>query len=163
MNDTGLSKIKDHEQIPVFTLPSALNWQISSSNYKQKKNLVIFFAHDLSCEQSHDLVISLNNNIDRYRYLNSEVLFITADDVYEQKNLIQVMEISYPLLSDPGFEAKSKYIKNNLGRAVAVFVVDKFGELFEHHIEKDELDLPSQNDIFDTLKLIENQCPECGV
>lgn len=159
-------KLADFQVIPDFSYPSSLGVPVGLWTYKQRKNLVIFFFHDERCPGCRERLRQFAQSLDRFRELDTQVLAITTASQSEVTRLAQEEGLTFPVLSDPTASFMQRLVRYEASAgppAVGLFVTDRFGALYTQKVGRSERDLPSVEEILDTIYYIEMQCPECGV
>src|ERR1044072_913367 len=157
-------EINAGDMIPSFSLPGVnVHGNISPWDYKQSKNLVLFFFHDRECAQCLRLLRELAQSYEEYRQLNTEILAIASSDLQVLSKLQDEMQLPFPLLSDPGAAVFASYEEwSDVTRPVfGVFIADRWGALFMKTVGSDTERMPSGSEIRGWLSFIEIQCPEC--
>jgi peroxiredoxin len=150
--------------IPLFRLPAANRpQQLGPWDYKQNKNLVLFFFHSPACLPCRHLLRDLSTGCSEYHELNTEVLGISQAGIEELRQLQHDLGLQFPLLSDTDGRVVDTYLGHLRSRLLdtAVFVADRYGALYSKTTAADADELPSEREIRDWLWFIEIQCPEC--
>lgn len=89
-------EVKPGKMIPLFRVPAADGSQLGPWDYKQNKNLVLFFFHSTRCLPCRQLLKDLAKGYSEYPQLNTEVLGISEAAIEELREL----GLPFPLLSD---------------------------------------------------------------
>ncbi len=119
---------------------------------------MIFF---LSCGEQ-EFLIRIEDAYDRIKEQNGEAVVICPAPLEEIEGMYRKNRLSYWILSDEKQEIFSRFIESSKGEGVAaLFVTDKFGEIFFQYIVETIKELPPFEDIVKSLEFIESQCPEC--
>ena len=148
-----------------FTLTSTLGQRTSLSDYRGRSNLVLIFAG--AGDNKPDLRILAGIATDYDRFLDEQALVFVimqctqgkAVRIKEQENL------PFPLLLDEdGRIHRIAGAADNYGRpATAIYITDRFGEVFAVYRAAEGQAMPSAGEIVEWLTFINSQCPECGV
>ena len=149
--------------IPFFNLSSTKGGSISTWDFKQRKNLVIYFFGGIDCAPCRETLKKFADNYYNYRRLNTEVLAIGTDSLANLSGLARELNLPFPLLSDADAKTANKYTYINPETNLpypSIFVADKYGSLEEEWIAKDESGLPAQEKVLALLELLELRCPE---
>ena len=157
-------EINAGDLLPSFSLPGVnVPGNISPWDYKQRKNLVLFFFHDRGCAQCLRLLRELAQSYEEYRQLNAEILAIVSSDLQDLSKLQHELQLPFPLLSDPGAAVFASYEewRGSVRPAFGVFIADRWGALFMRTVGSDTERLPGDSEIRGWLSFIEIQCPEC--
>lgn len=156
--------IELNEFIPPFELVSVKGTRINVWDYKQKKNLLVAFLHNLDCIACRDRVLSFALRYPEYKDLNTEILLVVREE--PRGELLKLtQDLPFPVLVDLDGTVARNY--EELGPEgnprPGVFIADRFGSLQAAYVRELESDLPGDDEIIPTLSLIESECPECGV
>lgn len=145
------------DQAPDFTLKSKsddLN-DISLSDYKGQKNVVILFVPLAYTSVCTDELCSVSGGLADYDALDAQVLGISVDSPFAQEAWAKESGITFPLLSDFNKEVSAAYgsqFEDLLGfKGVAkrsAFVVDKSGVVRFASVSDDPTVVPD----FDAIK-----------
>jgi peroxiredoxin len=157
-------ELKPGMMIPLFRLPAADRaQQLGPWDYKQNKNLVLFFFHSPPCLVCQQLLRDLAKGYSEYPQLNAEVLAISQAGIEELGQIQRELDLPFPLLSDMGGKVFGAYLGQVGGglRETGVFVADRYGALYTGATAADADALPTEKEIRDWLTFIEIQCPEC--
>ena len=158
-------KFEREQVIPYTTLPSNRGVKVDLWNYKQNKNLVLFFYHGNKCKEC---VRKLKELIDSYvdiNSLDSEVIAITVSSTINSSGQLDGIQTPFPILIDEvgDFTKKFTYIddKNNTPFP-SIFITDRYGAVRFQRIAEEANHLPTANDLINWLLLIQSECPECS-
>lgn len=146
------------DQAPDFTLKSKsgddMN-DISLSDYRDNKNVVILFFPLAYTGVCTDEMCSVSGGLADYDALDAQVLGISVDSPFAQEAWAKENDITVPLLSDFNKEVSAAYgsqFEDLLGfKGVAkrsAFVVDKSGVVRFASVSDDPTQLPD----FDAIK-----------
>ena len=146
------------DQAPDFTLKSKsgddMN-DISLSDYRDEKNVVILFFPLAYTGVCTDEMCSVSGGLAEYDALNAQVLGISVDSPFAQEAWAEKEGITIPLLSDFNKEVSAAYgsqFEDLIGfKGVAkrsAFVVDKSGVVRFASVSDDPTELPN----FDAIK-----------
>lgn len=149
------------QQLRDFVLPSALGRQVRLSDYRGHSSLVLIVAGNDSA--SSGLLATLAGQYGQIRNEEAEVLVVlwtTREQAGQRK---QQMPLPYPVLADEdGNLHRQLGATDSQGRvAPAVYITDRFGEVFASYRTRDQQPLPSLQEILNWLEFINAQCPEC--
>jgi mycoredoxin-dependent peroxiredoxin len=122
---------------PEFTLKDQNQQDVSLSNFRGKKRVVlVFYPLDWSpvCTKEHACFV---NDMKKFEQLDAQVLGVSVDSVWSHKAYAEKMGIHYPLLADfqPRGAVANKYgifleDKGITGRAI--WIIDRDGKLAWH-------------------------------
>ena len=146
------------DQAPDFTLKSKsgddMN-DISLSDYRDEKNVVILFFPLAYTGVCTDEMCSVSGGLADYDALDAQVLGISVDSPFAQEAWAKENDITVPLLSDFNKEVSAAYgsqFEDLIGfKGVAkrsAFVVDKSGVVRFASVSDDPTELPD----FDAIK-----------
>ena len=141
--------------IPVFELMSADGTTVNIWDYKGRKHMVLIFLPD-ECPICTEFLGSIANAYHQYEEDDAVVLPIVVGSRKQAVKLRDELNPPYPILFDEHGMVAERYTD----RLPAVFVADKFGELYGEWIVGRGATLPSQKEILDVLDLINLECPE---
>ena len=153
------SLLDDRALIPSFHLLTRDGVVFDSLDFKRKRNLVLFF----STYPPQDFLLVLEQASAQIREQNAEIAFICPMELSVVENIHRMHRLTYWILSDENRAVFSKFIQAQEREEVAaLFITDKFGEIFFQVVVSGVEDLPPASDIIKSLMFIESQCPECG-
>lgn len=149
------------ETFPGFTLPAIDGSLVLVESYRGRSNLVVVFAADTIGERPVTTLLE-------------ELLARTAELDFESAQVLVAVTSSHvpdrrvmrfpTLLDDGGHIHRAVGATDAAGRpAPAVFVTDRFREIFAAYLPGRGPRLPSAQEILEWLVFINIQCPECGV
>jgi len=147
--------LKEGDAALDFTLKNTEGEEISLSDYKGDKNVLILFfplAFTGVCTKE---MCSTRDNLKEYENLDAEILSISVDSQFTLKEFKKANNLNFNLLSDFNKETAEKYgalYEDFLGlHGVAkrsAFVVNKDGEIKYAEVLENAGDLPD----FDAIK-----------
>jgi peroxiredoxin len=145
-----------------FQLTSSEQKSILLSEYRGRSNMVLVLAGEsegvvgfLAGLQEHQAELAENE---------ARVLIILAGSQQHASDLKQSLHLNFEVLAD-----KDGHVHRLLGATdpvghicPAVFITDRFGEVFAaYSVGRDKL-LPGSEEILSWIDLINRQCPECA-
>jgi peroxiredoxin len=143
-----------------FTLMSALGHPVQLSAYRGRSSLVLICADERA--ETVQLLLDLASQYKQIQNEEAEVLVVTGSPA-EAAEKQEQFNLPYPILADDNGR-----IHHELGAAdsqgrefAAVYVTDRFGEVFGAYRTRDGQSLPRLADIVNLLEFIGIQCPEC--
>jgi glutaredoxin-dependent peroxiredoxin len=147
--------LKIGDVAPDFTLVSSDKSQVSLSDYKGKKVVILFFPMAFTGVCTTELC-SLRDDIASYSSLNAEILAISVDSPFTLGKFKEDQKLPFPLLSDFNKTASTAYdaiyeefvlgLKGVSKRSA--FVVNADGSLAYAEVLESAGDLPN----FDNVK-----------
>ena len=150
------------ETFPGFTLPAIDGSLVPLESYRGRSNLVVVFAADTIGERPvTTLLEELLSRIEELTAEAAQVLVI----VTPPRKATQRGPSGFPTLLDEGGHIhRAVGAADAVGRpAPAVFVTDRFREIFAAFLPGRGFGLPGVKEILEWLVFINIQCPECGV
>ena len=93
-------KLKLKEILPYLDLPSNGGVNINLWDFKQKKNLVVFFNHGLSCSRCIRKLSELALMYKDTQHEDAEIISVSFDKMEDLERYAEDSRISFPLLSD---------------------------------------------------------------
>lgn len=133
-----------------FTLPSTSGKQVSISQYHGKQNLVLLFA-----TRKDDLLRRLEASYPAFREEQTEVLAIVKGSIEAGAS-----SVPFPVLMDRGGAAHQ--LARADGQHRALYIADRFGEVFGAFRESDGATIPAVEEIVEQVRFINIQCDECA-
>lgn len=148
--------------LPPLTIPESDDSAGFVERYRGRRNLVVVFA----AEMAKDSPVSrlLQQLRLRAAELTAELaqvlVIVTSPHMAAQSG-----SIGFPTLLDEGGSIHRELAAGDAaGRlAPAVFVTDRFREIFAAYLPGHGSGLPAAQEVLDWLVFINIQCPECGV
>lgn len=86
-------------EAPNFSLPATTGETITLSEFKGKKNVLIYFHEGLSCDPCIQQMAELENALNEFDKMNVEVLHVTYDPVDDLKKTAKQYQLKKPILS----------------------------------------------------------------
>ncbi|MDD5020381.1 MAG: redoxin domain-containing protein [Candidatus Omnitrophica bacterium] len=155
----AVSLVPERKVIPLFHLEQKDGEMFDSSDYKRKKNLVLFFLTDADT----DFLMRLSQAAASLRKENAEIIAISLLGRSRLADLHRKNHLDFVILSDEKKEVFRKFLSFAEGESfAALFVTDRYGDVFFQYVTARAGDMPPFNDIARSLVFIESQCPECG-
>jgi peroxiredoxin len=143
-----------------FCLETTSGKKICLSDYRGRSNLVLIFMDNRS--ETLMLTSDLAKAYPEIRKQEAEVLAVKPGDQPVQTGE-QWALIPYPVLVDPGARMHTEVgaIDNHGGICSAVYITDRFAEVFSAYRGSDGQSLPTTTEVLSWLEFINSQCPEC--
>ena len=160
---TPSSVARRGEIFPGATLPDIDGSAFLLESYRGQANLVVVFAGD---GLDKDPVTGLLEELAaRTEALSSEAAQVLVAVTDRPAAVLDRRRWPFPVLVDNGAHLHLRVgATDAVGRpAPAVFVTDRFREIFATYLPGHGSALPGAKDVLDWLVFINIQCPECGV
>jgi peroxiredoxin len=150
------TKLKVGDQAPEFTLSDSNNNNVSLSDYRGKKNVVLaFFPFAFSGTCSAQMP-SYEAELSRFQSYDTEVIGISLDGRPALAAWAKQLGLTFPLLSDfypQGAVTDAYGARHPAGMAErALFVIDKNGVIQWIHVHRPTADAPDNEELFDVLR-----------
>lgn len=157
--------IKTEGYVPELSLRSNKNewWNIRA--HLRRKNVVVYFVHDLKCDKCRARLKAFAQDYRDWEHIKGEIVAVLPDNPDELKNLAEELDLPFPLLSDSEGRALADFTFDQLDpmRPPMVFVVDRPGTLYYHEIADAADPFEEEKTILTEVETLENQAPQTGV
>lgn len=156
--------VRPGDLISDLELPGQNSETVRLRDYRRRRNVVLYFMERADCADCREKLAGLASSYGDLVFEDAEVVVVVAGAVTEIVDVKRRLGLSCPVLSDEAGEAFRRYgATDDRGRPrAAVFVADRFGEVYEAAVAGDRHELPSWEDVKSWLTFIQIQCPECG-
>ncbi len=94
---------------PDFTLPSTTGGTITLSDYRGKKNVLIYFNEGLSCQPCWEQIPELEKSMEEFKKMNVALLSVSLDPVEKWGDTINQYQIKTPILSYEAAKTEQDY------------------------------------------------------
>ncbi|MFN8413238.1 MAG: peroxiredoxin family protein [Anaerolineales bacterium] len=115
---------------PDFKLLATNGQEITLSEFRGKRNVILFFIRETTCPQCRTHVTQLGKMYDQFREVGAEIVVILGEDVNKAREYAEGIGLPFPILSDPNRAIYSLYELEKyflLFQRTASLVVDKDG------------------------------------
>ncbi|MBL8062358.1 MAG: peroxiredoxin family protein [Anaerolineales bacterium] len=115
---------------PDFKLLATNGQEISLTDFRGGKNIIVFFIRETSCPQCRTHVAHLGRMYDQFREAGTEVIVILGESMDKAKEYADSIGLPFPILCDPDREIYHLYELEKyflLFQRTASLVVDKDG------------------------------------
>jgi|SRR5262245_6627463 len=140
---------------PDFKLKGPGGQFITLSEFLGKKNvLLVFYPLAFSPVCSHQLPM-IQNELERFRALGTEVLGISVDSHYANEAFARHLLLTFPLLSDFHRQTSAEYgilIPERLYSGRALFLIDRQGKIAYRDIAPTVGEIPSNERVLEALE-----------
>ena len=144
--------------VPVFDLESIDGKKASPWDFKERKNLLLFFFR---AEESDDwdTLALLKQRAQDFSEISTEVMVIGRGTFGELEECVGSLNLPFHILFDEDGKAAEHYGVSG----AAIFATDRFNMLrFKSEVTSDIADKVIDK-AFTVIDLAELECPECGV
>lgn len=158
------ARLRPGDALPPFELPEGGGRRIHVGDYRGRRNLVLFFVDSMDCRKCQEVLQLLNTAFDEIIAEETQLLIIMPASADSAREFKESLGLRFPVLADSSGSVFRRYgVVGESGELLlAVFISDRFGELYHVAIARGEHELPSAKEILGWLSFIEIQCPECG-
>lgn len=141
-------------------LASVLGPNIALSDYRGRANLVLIAADDGGPTAA--LVERIARQYAQIKNEDAVALLILQDSPEAARRKAQDWKAPYPVLIDEDGRVHRELGATGAGKTgTAVYITDRFGEVFGVYRTRDGTTLPSYEEIVHMLEFVNSQCPEC--
>jgi peroxiredoxin len=149
--------------LPEFTLPDINDSPMSLENCRGRTNLVVVFAGDRMDEIP--VTVLVEELAARMEELQGEAAHVLIAVTSRPPAVPEGGQLAFPVLVDSGAHIhRTVGAIDAVGRAApAVFITDRFREIYAAYLPGNGAALPTVEEILGWLVFINIQCPECGV
>ncbi len=145
-----------------FELSSTDGRKISVSDYRGRANLVLVFADGRL--RSLGFLTGLAKSYDKFQEEQAEVLAALQGTTEKAARVKDKARAKFPVLVDrDGRIHRLMGAQDRRGQPeMAVYITDRFGEVFAAFRESEKQAMPSVQEILGWLAFVNSQCPECS-
>jgi thioredoxin-dependent peroxiredoxin len=138
VKEKGDKSVSDGDTAPDFKLQSDDGKTYSLSDFKGKKQVVLYFYPKDDTPGCTKEACSFRDSISSFSRAGAQVLGVSMDDLDSHAKFRTKFSLNFPLLSDPSGKVSREYgvykLKNNYGRKYwgierSTFVVDTDGRV----------------------------------
>jgi peroxiredoxin len=135
---------------------------VRPSDYRQRRNLVLAFLGHPAELRALPLLHELQEHYPSFQAATAEVLAVLRGPAEEAEALREGLRLPFPVLADPEGRAHRAYGATDAGGGPrpAVFVADRFGEVYFAQRTAERASHPTARDLLGWVDYIELQCPE---
>ncbi len=150
------------DRLPDVALLAPDGAVVCASDYRQRRNLVLVFLGNPAALRSLPLLQDLAEHYGTFQSATAEVLAVIRGPAAAAEGLGRQLHLPFPVLADPDGGAHRAFGAEDAdGRPrPAVFVADRFGEVYHAERPAERADRPTARDLLGWLDYIEMQCPE---
>ncbi len=147
------------QEAPDFTLKDTETQDVALSSFRGQKNVVLLFVPFAFTGVCTSELCSVRDNLGTYGQLDAEVLGISVDSPFAQKQWKEKENLNFTLVSDfnrgvsKAYGAQFDDLMGFAGVARrAAFVIDKAGKVRYAEVLESPRDLPNFDKIQETLR-----------
>ena len=147
------------QEAPDFTLKDTETQDVALSSFRGQKNVVLLFVPFAFTGVCTNELCSVRDNLGTYGQLDAEVLGISVDSPFAQKQWKEKENLNFTLVSDFNRSVSKAYgaqfddLMGFSGVAKrAAFVIDKAGKVQYAEVLESPRDLPNFEKIQETLR-----------
>lgn len=158
---TYVPKVQRDDIIPSFTLPGADGMPHSPWTYKQREHLVLLFMRSIANNETRGLLRAFAHEYIAFREEYCAILAITPDTVVANLAAQETLNLPYPLLADPKGSVIARYTYwDDAAKTLvpSIVLADRYNALYQQWIAEDEANLPSIEEIVESLQYINKLC-----
>lgn len=115
---------------PDFKLLATNGQEIALSDFRGKKNVIVFFIRETTCAQCRTHATQLGRMYEQFREAGAEIIVILGEDVEKARDYAEGINLPFPILADPNRDVYHLYELEKyflLFQRTASLVVDKDG------------------------------------
>jgi len=130
-------------------------------DYIQRQHLILLFTHKTSSGETRGLLRAFAKAYSAIREEQCSLLAISPDTVLTNLQLQAELPLPYPLLADPKGEVFSRYtfLDSSTERLnPCIVLADRYNALYQHWVAEREVDLPTIDELLDSLKYLNKLC-----
>ncbi len=148
--------VKVGEMAPEFTLMSGTGNEVSLADLRENGPVILVFVRSADwCPHCRRQLQNLEASRAVLEAMGAQLIALSYDDAATQAKAAAKLELTYPLLADPGSKTIDAYgIRNHEARGKglgvphpAIFIVDADGEIRAKLMEESYRDRPSREAI----------------
>jgi peroxiredoxin len=161
MTNSNYPLFEPVQLIPAFTLPGADGMPHSPWDYKQRQHLILLFTHKTSSGETRSLLRAFAKAYTAIREDQCSILAISPDTVLTNLQSQAELHLPYPLLADPNGEVFSRYTYWDITTHrlnPCIVLADRYNALYQHWVAEREIDLPTIEELLDSLKYLNKLC-----
>jgi len=129
-----MADLKEGQEAPDFSLPAADGKHVKLSDFKGKKNVVLYFYPKDDTPGCTKEACSFRDVSRGFRAAGAEIFGVSFDDLNSHKKFSDKYELPFPLLTDQDksvakrygvYKKKSLYGRSFMGIARTTFLIDR--------------------------------------
>ena len=133
-----MAELTEGKNAPDFSLPSTEGREISLSEFKGKKNIVLYFYPKDNTPGCTQESCDFRDSLKKFEKTDTVVLGVSPDPLQSHDNFREKFKLPFPLLSDEGkkvlnqygvWKEKALYGRKYMGVERTTVVIDKQGKV----------------------------------
>ena len=150
------------QRVPDFALPSSAGQGVATAAYRGRRNLVLTFIGKPAGHNARALLAELAAHYSEFAEEEAEVLAVVGGSVAEAGWIKSSDALPFPVLADEDGAVHRTFgaLASDGGHVAAIYITDRFGEIFAAYRTGEGHPLPTVEEILDWLRFIGLQCPE---
>ncbi len=147
----------EREMAPDFTLQSSTGRSYQLSSFRGRRNLVLLFLAGGN-SQPQSLVAALHAHREELEQEEeTQVLLLFRGNMVACEALRKRDHIAFTVLADEDGRVHERY---RAGNSPALYLTDRYGEIYQARRTADGASLPDADDILASIRHINAACPE---
>ena len=144
-----------------FSLRSTVGGEVKLSDYNGRRNLVLIFLDNQP--RTLELLSEMAKRYGEFKNWEAEVIAVAQAPCQAAIEINNRPNLPCPVLVDEAGRIHNEVGASDVqGRAAAaIYITDRFGEVFAVYRTAEGEALPKVDDILNWLEFINSQCPEC--
>jgi len=129
--------------------------------YKQREHLVLLFMRSIASNETRGLLRAFAHKYTTFREEYCAILAITPDTVVANLAAQETLNLPYPLLADPKGSVITRYTyRDDAAKTLvpSIVLADRYNALYQQWVAEDEANLPSTEEIVESLQYINKLC-----
>jgi peroxiredoxin Q/BCP len=124
-----MKELKEGDVAPLFTVASHEGKPISLSDYKGKKNVILYFYPKDDTPGCTREACTFRDDIEQFKTADTEILGVSTDNISSHQRFVKKYQLNFPLLVDEKKEVADLYgALNERGSCSRMtYLIDKNG------------------------------------
>ncbi len=162
MSRIDQSPLEVGQLIPAFSLPGTDGMPHSPWDYKQREHLALLFLRSSTTSESRGLLREFARQYKAFREEECSLLAVTPDTVIINLQTQDTLHLPFALLADADDKVIARYVLRNNGTPrsyhPSIVLADRYNALYAQWIAKHEGELPSIEELLESLRYINKLC-----
>jgi peroxiredoxin len=150
------SLVQPGQIIPTFTLPDSEGRPLRRTIYRGQKHLVLVFLPSPEDQSGRVYLQALADSYGVVRAASATVLAVVRGGGTSARAFKTELDLPFPLLLDADGGVAARFMPS--AARAAVFVTDRYGELYHSRAVATTAELPPIGELHDWVTAIDNQC-----